>query len=152
MLSFISMIKFSSKMFSSFSGVCCYGKYFLKLTENTKEAENVVYFWEAEITFGHSLLLSLSSILLCHRHCYHTNFNITATKPPFPTFSHQLHCNHHPPPPPLPQPSPLPPCLQEILMIFHASQMLENDFEIIARSLQGCNQTKENKSCDRLFW
>ena len=126
MLLFISMIKFSSKMFSSFSGVCCYGKYFLKLTENNQKRQRMLFALEKR--------KSLSAIPLCSHPPFlcatSTTTTLTSTLPP-----PNHHCPHShtsftaaitpPPPNPLPQPSPLPQCLQEILMRDHC--------EIIAR-------------------
>ena len=85
MLLFISMIKFSSKMFSSFSGVCCYGKYFLKLTENNQKRQRMLFALEKR--------KSLSAIPLCSHPPFlcatSTATTLTSTLPP-----PNHHCPH----------------------------------------------------------
>lgn len=85
MLLFISMIKFSSKMFSSFSGVCCYGKYFLKLTENNQKRQRMLLALEKQ--------KSLSAIPLCSHPPFlcatSTATTLTSTLPP-----PNHHCPH----------------------------------------------------------
>ena len=124
-------------MFSSFSGVCCYGKYFLKLTENNQKRQRMLFALEKR--------KSLSAIPLCSHPPFlcatSTTTTLTSTLPP---------PNHHCPhshtsftaaitnplvPPPQPPPTTI-------------STTTVPTGNINERSLQGCNQTKENKSCD----